>query len=189
MGTLAQETQMFMAGAPAALEEKLRRLQARDLVMRNVLALSAGVKRTLYWDLWHDTSDPHELMALLFGKIKLMDYRDGALTEYHPHAEAFRRMSDHLRGVQQVVRLEVAGRPSLQLFEVRRRDRSPVHVVWDDRDVFTGEDQPPVAFQRAWPHPAAEATDALGRRPPVRVLDGRLELEVADTPVFIEPLR
>jgi hypothetical protein len=43
--------------------------------------------------------------------------------------------------------------------------RGPLLVVWDQRDPFHGEDEPPVAFD--WPCPSARATavDALGQAP------------------------
>src|SRR5262249_20408615 len=41
MASLAPETQMFLMSCPEPLERKLERLQARDIVTRNVLAFSA----------------------------------------------------------------------------------------------------------------------------------------------------
>src|SRR5262249_61264930 len=62
--TLAPQTQMFLAGCPKDLEEKFHRIACRDLVMRNLLALSSGVQKMMYWDLWHDTSKRDDLMHL-----------------------------------------------------------------------------------------------------------------------------
>jgi hypothetical protein len=83
-----------------------------------------------------------------------------------------------------VVRIEVPGRPGLYLFDVHRRGQGPLLVVWDQRDSFTGEDDPPVPFD--WPWPASRvAVDAFGQPQPAEVLDGRLRLQVTDTPLFI----
>jgi hypothetical protein len=86
--------------------------------------------------------------------------------------------------VERVRRAEVPGRPSLRLFEVDRRDRGPLLVVWDQRDAFSGEDQPPVAFDRPWPA-AAAAVDAFGHAHPAEAGGGRLHLEVSATPLFV----
>jgi hypothetical protein len=184
--TLAPQTQMFLQGCPDDLERKLRRLQARDLVMRNVLALAAGVQKTAYWDLWHDTSQRDDLTTLLYGKLKLMEYADGELKQRYPTADAFARMAAALDGLQSVQRIPVGGRDSIYLFEVKRRGRGSLFVAWERRDAFTGEDEPAVSV--AWETPAVTATavDALAHPVPVTLDRGRLRIELSLTPVFIE---
>jgi hypothetical protein len=71
------------------------------------------------------------------------------------------------------------------VFEVRRRGRGPLLVVWERRDSFAGEDDPPVAFDWPWPTARATAVDAFGQAQPVEVLDGRARLQVSLTPLFI----
>jgi hypothetical protein len=187
MDSLAPETQMFMAGCSEELNRKFHRIQCRDLVMRNVLALSAGIQKTMYWDLWHDTSTRYDLMHLMYAKHKLMDYEGGVLKEKSPAVGAFRRMVEYLDGVEQVSRIKLDGRPSVYLFAVSRHRRGPVYVAWERRDVFTGEDQPAVPFEWRWDARGAKAIDALGTTVPVTVGDGRLRLTMSLTPIFIEP--
>ena len=91
--------------------------------------------------------------------------------------------------VESVRRADVPGRLSIYLFEVSRRKRDPVFVVWERRDVFSGEDQPAVTFEWAWDTPAAKAFDVLGQDVHARVTDGRLSLSVSATPIFIEPTK
>ena len=156
--------------------------------MRNLLALAAGVRRTLCWNLAPDIPgyENHlSVMDLLFGKLALLDYEDAELTRRHPAADTFALLAAQLTGVQSVVGIEIPGRPGLSLFEVERRDRGPLLVVWDQRDAFTGEDDPPVPFDWPWPAPRATAVDAFGQPQPAEVLDGRLRLQVSDTPLFV----
>ena len=94
-------------------------------------------------------------------------------------------LADQLAGVERVTRTEVPGRPSLRLFEVDRRDRGPLLVVWDQRDSFTGEDQPPVPFDRPWPADGATAVDAFGHIHPAELRDSRLRLAVSVDPLFV----
>jgi len=61
----------------------------------------------------------------------------------------------------------------------------PLLVVWEQRDAFDGEDEPPVAFDWPWPAAPPVAVDALGQAQPAEVLDGRVKLSVSLTPVFI----
>ena len=72
------------------------------------------------------------------------------------------------------------------LFEVQRRGRPPMRVVWERRDAFPGEDKPAVPFDCEWKFRSATARDALGAAVPVKVNGGRLHLEISLTPVFIE---
>jgi hypothetical protein len=173
LDSLAPQTQMFMAGCPTELDRKFDRIQCRDLVMRNVLALSAGVQRTMYWDLWHDTSERDDLMHLMYAKHKLMDYEGGVLKERSPAVGAFRRMAGFLDGVERVKRIEVDGRPSIYLFEVSRQKRGRAYIAWEQRDVFSGEDRPPVVFEWRPDARGATAIDALGAVVPVTVHDGQ----------------
>src|SRR5262249_4450474 len=107
MASLAPETQMFLMGCSEPLERKLERLQAHDIVTRNVLAFSAGVEKTAFWDLWHDTSKRDDLTTLLYGKLKLVEYKDGSLTGRHHLAGVFQRMTAALDGLESVRRISV----------------------------------------------------------------------------------
>jgi len=185
MNSLAPQTQMFMEGCSAELQKKLERLQARDLVMRNVLALSAGVKKTMFWDLWHDTGNRNDMMHLMYSKLKLLEYEGGALTRRYPLADAFARMTKELAGVKSVERIAVPDRPFIYLFQVKRANRQPMFVVWEKRDAFSGEDQPPVPFDCPWDSAEATATDALGEHIAAVVKDSRIHLLISVTPVFV----
>jgi hypothetical protein len=188
MDSLPTQLQMFMRGCPPELEAKRHRINCRELVMRNLLALAAGVRRTLCWNLAPDIPgyENHlSVMDLLFGKLALLDYEGAELTRRHPAADTFALLAAQLTGVQSVVGIEVPGRPGLSLFEVERRDRDRLLVVWDQRDAFTGGDDPPVPFDWPWPAPRATAVDAFGQPQPAEVAGGRLRLQVSDTPLFV----
>src|SRR5262249_23048566 len=76
---LPPRLQMFMAGCPPELEAKRHRINSRQVVMRTLLALAGGVRRTAYWDLGPevpDWADPLQIMHLMIGKLPLLDYRN-----------------------------------------------------------------------------------------------------------------
>jgi hypothetical protein len=190
MGTLAPQTQMFMEGCSPELEAKYQRIQARGIVMRNLFALSAGVQKTVYWDLPRPTlsgAERFHIMALMYGKIGLLQFKNDELDGRTLSADAFERMANALRGVQRVKRLEIPGKPSVFLFEVTRQERGPVYVLWERRDAFSGEDSPAVAFEFPWTAASATAVDALGQAIPAKVADKALHLDMSLTPIFIEP--
>jgi hypothetical protein len=185
MDSLPPQLQMFMRGCPEELEDKRHRINCREIVMRNLLALASGVRRTICWNLAPEVPgyENHlSVMDLLFGKFALMDYEGAELSRRHPAADTFARVAGRLTDVDSVVRIEV---PGLYLFEVRSPDREPLLVVWDHRDSFSGEDDPPVPFDWPWPATRATVVDAFGQAQPVEVLDGRLHLRVSVTPLFV----
>ncbi|MFN8514685.1 MAG: hypothetical protein U0841_19295 [Chloroflexia bacterium] len=188
MPSLPPQLQMFMAGCPPELEAKRHRMNCREIVVRNLLALSAGVRRTACWNLAPEIPGyqaPLSIMDLMFGKFALMGYEGTELRRRHPSADTFALLADQLAGVETVRRVEVPDRPSLYAFEVERRARGPLLVAWDDRDPFSGEDEPPIPFVWPWRWPHATAIDALGQPQAVGAHDGRIALDVGVTPVFI----
>ena len=188
MAGLPPQLQMFMRGCPPELEAKRHRINCREIVMRNLLALSVGVRRTVCWNLAPDIpgyENPLSVMDLLFGKLALLDYEGAELSHRHPAADTFALLAGQLAGVDSVVRIEVPGRPGINLFEVGRRGRDPLLVVWEQREPFGGEDDPPVAFDWPWPATRAAAVDAFGQPQPAEVVDGRVHLRVSDTPLLL----
>jgi len=188
MAELPPRLQMFMDGCPPELEAKRHRIACRQVVMRNLLLLAAGVRRTLCWNLAPEVpsfSDPYQMMQLLFGKLALMDFEGRELVRRRPAGDTFARFVGHMAGSQRVTRLDLAGRPSVHAFEVERAGRAPLLVLWDQRDTFDGEDQPPVAVTVPYRAAGASAVDALGQPHDVRIGDGTLGLDLSVTPVLI----
>jgi hypothetical protein len=187
MATLPPQAQMFMEGCSPELEEKRHRINCREMVSRCLLALSGGVEKMLCWNLANEKVDRANLMHLLFDKYKLFDYEKGVFKQPYPAAETFRRMTEILGEVEHVRRLNLPDHPDIYLFEVQRRERGLLFVVWERRDAFAGEDDPATDVMWRWDMPRARAMDVFGATIPTRVNDGLLHLAVSLTPVFIEP--
>jgi hypothetical protein len=188
MASLPPQLQMFMRGCPPELEEKRHRINCRELVMRNLLALSAGVRRTVCWNLAPEIpgyQNPLSIMDLLFGKLALLDFEGTELRRRYLSAETFALLAGQPADMESVGRVKVPAQPELFLFEVRRAGREPLLVVWAQRDSFTGEDEPPVTFDWIWPAAQASAVDALGEVQSVELHEGRLTAQVSLTPLFI----
>ena len=187
MAELPPQLAMFLEGCPPDLEDRRHRINRRQLVAHTLAALAAGARRTAYWNLAPEVPaavDPRQMMHLLFGKLPLLAYRDGGLSVRRPAADTFRLLADQLAGVREVRRVD--GHPAgLCVYEVTRDGRPPLVVLWERRDPFGGEDEPPRPVDLPWPAPGATAVDALGRVPLPAVRAGRLHLEIDDTPVFV----
>jgi hypothetical protein len=190
MPSLPPRLQMLMAGCAPELEARRHRIGCRQIVMRNLLALAGGVRRTAYWNLAPeipDYEDQYQMLHLMFGKLHLLGYEGQSLGHRHPAADTFALLARELDGAKAVTRLDGCQPATLHAFRVDRAERGPLLVLWDHRDPFAGEDEPPVDVTLPWDAPAAGAVDAFGNDHPVRVGDGRLHLAVAATPVFVAP--
>jgi hypothetical protein len=189
MDSLPPRLQMFLAGCPAELEAKRDRINARQVVMRTMLALAEGVRRTAYWNLAPEYPGPVDhlqMMHLLIGKLPLLGYRDGDLAVRHPAADSFALLAEKMAGARSVSRVPAGDQPGLYAFEVDRPGRGPLLVVWDHRDPFDGEDEPPAEVTWPWPATAATLTDVFGRTWTARYQEGQIRLPVSATPLFVE---
>jgi hypothetical protein len=133
-----------------------------------------------------DTPNRDDVMNLMYGKTAVMGYENGELKKRYPIADVYQRMAKALGGVETVTRHDVPSRPAIFLFEVQRHGRAPLYVVWEKRDVFSGENNPATPFDFEWTSHSAAATDATGQNIAVKVANRRLALDVSVTPVFIE---
>jgi len=189
MDRLPPRLQMFMAGCPAELEAKRQRINCRQVVMRTVLALAEGVRRTAYWNLAPEHPGPVDhlqMMHLMIGKLPLLGYCDGELAVRHPAADSFALLAEKTAGARAVSRVPAGSRPGLHAFEIERAGREPLLVLWDHRDPFDGEDEPPVDVSWPWPAAAATVTDVFGRTWTATSQYGQIRLPVSVTPLFAE---
>lgn len=188
MESLPPQLQMFMAGCSPELARRRDRINCREIVMRNLEALAAGVRRTACWCLAPEVpnyEDHLSAMDLFYGKFPLMAYEGTEIRHRHPSAEAFALLSEQLRGVEQVTLREFPQDSRARIFEVQRTGRRPLFVAWDQRDTYRGEDEPPVAIEWPWPWNAARALDAFGAHHQVPVRDGRAMLSLSATPLYL----
>lgn len=187
---LPPELRMFVPDAPVEDEERRHRWNSRDIVVRNLLAFANGVEFTMCWNLGPEVPNApttYSVMSFMFDKFKLMDYRDGVLSQRYPSGDALRLTAGILRGADKVRQHEVPGRPDLFVFEIERPDRPPVIAAWVRRPGLTGEDEPPVEFNWPWAAPQAHAVDAYGQARQPKLDSGRVHLPLTLTPVFLTP--
>lgn len=186
MSTLAPETQIFMKGCSPELEARYNRIQSRGMVMRNLFAFSAGIQKAMYWQFLADFPDRDDLMTLMYGKIGMVGTENGELKDRRPIADTYELMAHKLLGVREVKQIPIPDRPTIFLFKVERDKRKPLYVIWEQRDMFSGEDAPAVPFSYTWDSKKTVAEDAFGKAVPVEVKDKLLHLAVSLTPVYIE---
>ena len=186
MASLPPALQMFMQDCPPELQAKRDRIAAREIVTRNLLALSEGVHRSVCWNLAPEVPnyrDPLNLMGFLGDKLALMDFEGTALSKVEPAGAAFRRFAAFMQDATAVRRLP--SDPGIIAVDVVRSERGPLHVLWAEGDAFDGEDQPARPLSWGWGAPTATVVDALGVPHPTELREGRLALSVGVTPLFV----
>lgn len=184
MPSLPPQLRMFMDGCEPELEAKRHRINSRQLVMRAVEAMAGGARVANYWNLAPEVPgyhDPLQMMHLLFGKLPLMTYESGVLGKRRPAADTFERLAGFLSDVDYIGAVPPEG--TVRLFICR--GRTPKMIAWHERDAFDGEDLPPVPATLPWAYPTATVADVFGRTAAISPRDGRLELELTDTPLFL----
>ena len=96
------------------------RMQAADIVERNVVTIASGVEGIWWWNLRSPGADP------IFGQMRLMNDRYEELPGY----DIYQRMTRTLGAVTGIVRIQTDD-PSVYLYRVDRSDdESSVYVAW-----------------------------------------------------------
>ena len=167
---LPPETRMFL---DSEMAPRLLRLQSADLVVRNILALASGVTRTVFFDLWHDTSDRDAPNTVQWGAFRLLDDDDSEL----PLAQPFKRLATALAGATLADRIPLD--EEIYAFRVERVDRGPLLVVWRRA-------AEPLPVEIPWPEPitrgiAIDGTEAVFKRN-----ERSLTVTVSDLPLLLD---
>jgi len=186
MAELPPQLQMFMQNCPPELAARRDRIACREIVTRNLLALSLGATRTMYWNLAPEVPnyrDPFNMMGFLSDKLALMDFEGTRLSRLEPAGRTFRLLAEALRGATRIRR--IAAEPGIVAIEVERDNRGVLQVLWAEGEAFDGEDAPARSLSWAWPAPAAHLVDALAATQPAELRDGRLTLSLTVTPLLI----
>jgi hypothetical protein len=144
IGELPPQLQMFMTGCAEDLNDLRHRLNARDLVIRNVLALSCGVQRTVCWQIRPDVPAPpdrYEFLRLMFDKFYLLPY-DDRMDARFPCADAFAELCARVTGAETVRRCELPRQPDIFLFEIIHDGRATALVGWLRHDGIDDDPEP-----------------------------------------------
>jgi hypothetical protein len=181
-----RELRMFMADPPAELAALRDRVACRQLVQRALLALSAGARTLVCWNLAPvigGYTDHYNVMDLMFGTLALADWRDGRIAAIRPTGHAHQLLARHVAGARDVTPLEAAdGVHAFRIFPATGPDQL---VAWAGCDDPLDETRPPRRLRFPWPFDTAQATDVFGHHPRLRLDAGWVEFDTDATPVFI----
>ena len=129
-GALPVQTRMFLHPEDPELARRLSRLQGEDLVVRTLVALASGVRRTAFFELVRDGRSPDAPDSVLYGHMALFARNpDGGVVEL-PLAATFRRLADALKGTTAVTRVAIADQPDVYAYRVTRAGRPDLLVAW-----------------------------------------------------------
>ena len=128
--TLPAEMRLFLAPADSAEGRRLFELQAGDLVIRNILAMAAGVERTALFDVWHDVSNADAPHNIVTGPTSLFERGPTGLTRAQPLADVFKRIASFLGQATRVRRVAERAGSDVYAYRVDRTSGTPLLVAW-----------------------------------------------------------
>jgi len=166
---------MFLDDCSEKLDDRRHRIHCRDIVARTIIALSCGLKKLWYWDLYNE---PH----IIFGKFRLMDEKS---KKRYPAFYAYQRMVKKLRGMRSIKQLRTRNE-DVHLFAIEKGGGKRLYVLWEKRDPFRGEDQPPTSFQLDIKAKSMIIEDIFGKQEVKFVVQDSLKIEITDTPLYLE---
>ena len=187
LDTLPPEARMFLDTPASPAGQQLLRVQTEDLVIRSVLALSAGVGRAAWFEIWHDNRDPDSTHDIINSPTGVFTRNDGGLASATPLGAVFSRVAQALGEARSVTRIDMAGDDDVQAYRVDRGGTAPLLIAWR-RPQRRGEEVAPRPARLRWPSPSCAATRADGAPVAVTCSGGAAVLTLTDMPVFIGKL-
>lgn len=181
-GILPIQIEMFFQDIDQELSDKVERIHCRDITQRVLLLLENDVKKQWKWNL-RAVKTPYGYGVPTFSALRLMNFDT---LEKRPSFYCYQRMTGKMNGAKYVRRLDT-GNEDLFLYEIVKQDNlSKFYVIWERRDLFYGEDQPPITFEFQTGFNSATVTDVFGKAETKSTVNGILSLNITDTPLFIE---
>jgi hypothetical protein len=179
--TLPPQMQMFVSGCSQALEDKRTRIHARDMTIRAITAMAAGVEKMWFWTL---TAAPIEGIGLhpIFGKMRLMN--ETLSTRLAPYNH-FRRMSGFLRNVSAVRKIATSD-ATVNFYELTKGGGNKVHCLWETRNLYSGEDSLTSDFYFQTAARFVKIADVFGNLSRKRTYCAHAKIGISETPVFVE---
>ncbi|MFC4873906.1 beta-galactosidase [Negadavirga shengliensis] len=130
---LAPETRLFLEESDSDYGKLYEKFQAADLVIRNILALEAGVQKTFFWDFWHDTENKYDLMTIMYGKNKMADYENGEFKNYRSLAGVMKGFAHKMEGFQHISQIEISENEDILSFLVEKISGDKIIIIWEKR--------------------------------------------------------
>jgi len=184
---------MFAYGVEPELDEKRDRIQARQQVQRAVIGIAGGIVAQHWWNFTSEQVDESVNLGVYFRQftydklcLTVPDPDPGGM-EFTPQPsyDTYADMAAWLTDTVTATRVDV-GDDELWVYELLRPAGDVFFVAWHQRDLFDGEDEPPVDVTFAVPWPTARAQDVFGDESTPAVVDGQVTLSITDTPVYVE---
>lgn len=184
LDTLPSEARMFLDTPASLAGQQLLRVQTEDLVIRSVLALSAGVERAAWFEIWHDNRDPDATHDIINSPTGLFTRNDSGLGSATPLGAVFSRVAQALGNARSVTRIDVPGEDDVQAYRVDRAGAAPLLIAWR-RPPRRGEEVTPRPAHLRWPSPICAATRADDAPVAATCSGGVAVLALTDMPVFM----
>jgi len=173
--------QMFLKDASQELEGKRDRINCRDIVQRTVIALSFGVNKLWYWNLTsrrYAALGPHPV----FGKLRLMDEQ---FKNRYPAFYTYQQMVEKLKDLHSVERVNAIS-DNIYLFRVNKKTKRCC-ISSGRKETYSMVRITTHTFEMSLNWQKVKITDVFGKERSDTIKNRKIILEIADTPLFLEP--
>ena len=152
------------------------------------MAASAGVSEMYFWNMetnWGLNCSGTYMGHPVYGKMTLRYQINGGSYINQPSYNYYKKFINKIgSSVDAVSRVNTPA--NLYMYDVIKIDNSKVRVVWEDRDLFTGEDTADSSVTiSVSPWSAVLVEDLWGNIQSPAVLGCYITINVDDTPIFI----
>ncbi len=188
LGRLPPEMEMFLEPINEELEAKRIRIECRDITSRTILALWSGAEKCWWWNLVSRRIPIIDTPFLkirihhpVFGKLSLMEIENWSKK---PTYYAYKIMVEKLQGMKNIDKINT-GNKDIFLFKIDK-DNGEIYVLWEKRDLFYGEEEPPTVFEFQTGFNKVLITNVFGEQSIIETENGLLRVNITDTPIYIE---
>ncbi len=177
-----EKIQIFVGDATSIQDEKRDRIQCRDMNQRFLMAFAEGAETVFHWDLLTPLAGKFHAV---FGSLALIDEVKQKRSNFY----CYQRMTEKLEGILSVQKISHSNQ-SIYLYKIIKPTET-MYVVWRhidgkdsyDEDTLTKESITLNDFDLKGD---VTVTDVFGNTYTKSVANGNVDLDVDNTPLYIE---
>jgi hypothetical protein len=174
---------MFLDAPGSAAAGRLLRVQSEDLVIRNVLALAAGIERTAWFAIPQDAADPDAPRSIINSPTGLFASTPQGIGAATPLAAVFARTAHALDAATSVTRIATDD-DGVYAYRIAQRGRPALLLAWR-RTPDRATPLAPVETLLPWRARSCAAIGVDGSATQPICKAGRVSLALTDMPALL----
>lgn len=182
-----------LTGNDAALDQKHDRIVGKINAYKSLMAASEGMSEMYFWDLnanWGLNCSGTYMGHPVYSKMGLHYTINGGSFIRRDSYNHFKKFISAVgSSITSASKIDVSGYPNIYLYDVIKINNNRVKVIWENRNLFTGEDStatPVTISVGSWT--AVSVEDLFGNTQTPNVVNGNITINVKDAPIFVSEI-